>query len=214
MFFYEKHLFDTSTIHLLNYKPYPFEQFVDLLDDEEHKRFYSFRSEKRRYEYLSTRILKEQIFPQSKIRYNDNGQPTINEQKHVSISHARYTTAIAVSNHHPIGIDIEPLGEKAQRLYTKFLNEHECHILDTNDALLMTRAWSCKETLLKLTGAKNVIFKRNLLIEEYDGKEVFRCTIKLPSKQSVCVSLTSMLLNDIILTVNSSYFSSFDAYDI
>jgi len=206
MFLYKTIKFKTSTVHLLKYDSYKIDDFMDLLNTDEKQRYTSFKSIKRRYEYLSTRILKEQLFTGKQILYNQYKEPTIEGQKHVSISHCLGYSAIAVSKFHPIGLDIEPLGDKAQRLYSKFLNESECKLLSTSNMVLMTQAWSCKESLFKLSKRSGIIFKRDLLIENYDGDNNFLCKINLSSKRSVCVSLDSVILNkdNLVLTINSS----------
>lgn len=203
MFEYEKAELNNSTVYILRYQPYSLNDYLHILNDSEQERFSGFRSSKRQYEYLSTRILKEHLFSGSTIEYNPQGAPFIRGVPHVSISHTYGCSAIAVSNHHVIGLDIEPLGEKAGRLHSKFLNDHECNILDTANETLMTRAWSCKEALLKLCRRKGIVFKRDLLIEEYDGNETFICTIAKDGKL-FSVHLTSKLIDQMIMTINHS----------
>ncbi len=203
MFEYKKVEIKNTTIYIIRYAPYPMEDFLYLLNDSEAKRFHEFSSIKRKYEYLSTRILKEQLFPGTTIEYDCQGAPFIAGKPHISISHSSGCSAIAVSEEHILGLDVEPPGEKAKRLYSKFLNGDECRFLDTKNELLMTRAWSCKEALLKLCRRKGLIFKRDLIIHSYDDHEIFTCSI-LKDEQLFSVHLTSKLIDQMILTINHS----------
>jgi len=204
MFVPERIEFESGVVYLLKYNPYAIGDFIHVLTTEERERFYSFQSKKRQYEFLTTRILKEMLFPNKHISYNNYKQPTITGLKYVSISHCIGNTAIATSNLYPIGLDIEPISDKAKRLHSKFLNEYECALLDVKDRHLMTRAWSCKECLVKLSSRFGLIFKQDLLIEDFDGTSIFSCKIKMSPKQTLCVSLTSLVLDNIILTINTS----------
>lgn len=203
MFAYKKVEIKNTTVYIIRYEPYPMKDFLHLLNDSEAKRFDEFSSIKRKYEYLSTRILKEQLFPGTTIAYDCQGAPFIAGKPHISISHSSGCSAIAVSEEHILGLDIEPLGEKARRLHSKFLNEDECRLLNTNDEMLMTRAWSCKEALLKLCRRKGVIFKRDLIIHSYDGDEIFTCSV-MKDEQLFSVHLTSKLIDQMIMTINHS----------
>jgi 4'-phosphopantetheinyl transferase EntD len=203
MFDYKNiHIGDLS-IYTIRYNSYCLNDFFTILSENERKQLSSFSSVKRQYEYLSTRILKEQIFPGQLIKYNSSGAPYIEEGPYISISHFSGVSAIGVSKKYPIGLDIEPIGSKAQLLHTKFLNEQEKAFLDTTDELLMTRAWSCKEALLKLCNRKGILFKHDLIIDSYDGNESFMCSI-LKDHELFSVHLTSKLIDGMVLTINTS----------
>jgi len=203
MFTYKTIPFTHSTIYLLYYPFYPLNDFVHLLNEQERQHFDSFCSLKRKYEYLSTRILRHKFLPDYSIKYRESGEPFMDGQKSISISHCLHYSAIACSQHQKIGIDLEPITNKAQTVYHKFLNPQECRILNTQDPVLMTRAWSCKEVLFKLSQRKGVIFKEDLLIKSYENG-VFDCSIYTANK-FVSVYLTSKIVDNIILTSNDIY---------
>lgn len=202
MFEYETIHIGNSTIYIIRYDHYySLCDYLPILHPSEQKRLDEFSSLKRKAEFVSTRIMKEQIFPGHLIRYTAEGSPFIKDMANISISHCKGHSAIAVCNHNIIGLDIEPLGDKAKRLVHKFLNEKEQSLLDVGDEIMMTRAWSCKESLLKLSGRKGLLFKRDLIIESYNESESFVCSI-LKGDQKFSVHLTSKVLDQMIVTIN------------
>lgn len=209
MFRYEKFQLNDITIYFIRYENYKMEDFLCVLNEEELIRLNDFKSEKRKFEFLSTRILKEEIFPGCTIAYTKDGAPFIQDQPNISVSHTANCSAIAVCPSHIIGLDIEPISEKARKLHSKFLNETEQHIIDTSDSLLMTKAWSCKESMYKLSNRKGIIFKRDLEIIACDGKESFSCRI-LKGNEHFYINLTSMLVDNLIITINHSDFIQTD----
>lgn len=186
--------------HVIEYQPYDMEPYLHQLDTEEHKRFDSFNSIKRKYEFLSTRILKNRLFPNETINYLPSGAPRIGDEFFISISHTQNKSAIAISKDFEIGLDIEPTSNKAQRLYSKFLNEDEIALLNTADELEMTKAWSCKESLYKLANRKGIIFKQDLLILDFKDN-IFTCRFRRED-QHFLINLKSIVIDDVVFTIN------------
>lgn len=201
MFTYDTVYLKNAVVYIIRYESYCLNDYFSVLFPTELERINQFSSDKRKAEFLATRILKESIFPKKLIEYNEEGRPYIDGVPYISISHCKGCSAIAVSNEHIIGLDIEPIGEKARLLHEKFLNEREKSVLNTEDALEMTRAWSCKETLLKLSGRKGILFKKDILIDAFDGEETFFCSVFKKDKK-FSVHLTSKVINQMVLTIN------------
>lgn len=193
-----------SIIYYARYDDFLIEDYLPYLYSEEQQKLATFLSPKRKAEYVATRVLKEAIFPKKLIQYSNNGAPFIEETPyHLSISHCKGIVAIAICKQYTIGLDVEPISEKALRLHEKFINSNEANLLNTHDSLLMTRAWSCKETLLKLAHRKGFIFKTDLLINSFDGNELFKCTI-INGERKLLVDLTSRIIGHFILTINNT----------
>lgn len=208
MFKHESIQLGNTAVYLIRYTSYDLAEFQSILSQDELQKMNGFLSEKRKYEFLSTRILKEHLFPNTHIQYSSNGAPFIENLSPISISHSKGCSAMAVADH-KLGLDIEPLSDKAKRLHAKFLNEEELNLLDTSNEVLMTKAWSCKEALLKLCRRKGLIFKRDLIINGFDGNETFTCTIR-KDNQLFSVSLTSIVKDDIVITVNTDELKQID----
>ncbi|MBC9811336.1 4'-phosphopantetheinyl transferase superfamily protein [Crocinitomicaceae bacterium CZZ-1] len=201
MFTLENVAIGGSIVYIIKYNHFPIEDFFQILHPVEQVRLQTFASEKRRTEYIATRILKDTIFPGALIDYNKEGAPFIEHAPHLSVSHCKGASAIAVCPDHIVGLDIEPMSNKAQRLHSKFINPEEAGFLNTEDVVEMTRAWSCKESLLKLAGRKGLIFKKDLLIESVPGNDQFLCSIHTNSGKKY-VNLTSKVVDNMIITIN------------
>ena len=154
------------TIHLLYFKPFDPLQSLEHLTPEETERFFSFSHTNRRQEFVATRFLRHQLFGYNHIHYTEHGAPYIEGEGFISISHAPGVVGLAVSQHFQLGLDIETIRTKALTLQSKFLSADELLDFDTTSALEMTKVWSAKEALYKLSGRKQLIFKTDLLLSK------------------------------------------------
>jgi phosphopantetheinyl transferase len=91
----------------------------------------------------------------------------------VSLSHSgAWVAALLAPSGTPVGVDVEVVRDKAQRIAHKFLNNDEQAAIKpftTSDAAinneLFSLLWSAKETLYKLAGQRGIIFRQNLLLD-------------------------------------------------
>ncbi len=127
--------------------------------------------EKRKKEYIGARILlKHLLGPKATITYTHNRQPLV-EGHHISISHTRDYIALLLSPTHKVGIDIEYLSNRVERIKHKFLSEKEAQdIADQKHSYQTLLYWCAKECLFKLYGKGNVIFAKNLGIYQEHGQ--------------------------------------------
>lgn len=145
------------------------EELLSLLP---HQKIYSeevckFKSEKRRKEWLATRVLFHTIFsPEHSICYHPTGRPFISKSKqNISISHSFPYVAIACSPQN-IGIDIERITNRASLLTEKFLSPKEETFLkalkyptiQTSSVLL----WSAKESVYKTVDISSLNIKDDI----------------------------------------------------
>lgn len=88
---------------------------------------------------------------------------------HLSVSHSGdYAVAIG-SGMHPVGIDIERIGNRIRKIASKFVNEEEEKLIRANDELkALYLIWSAKEAMYKLYGRKALNFKKHLFVEPFD----------------------------------------------
>lgn len=123
----------------------------------------------RRLQTLSCRALLQQLLHMYNVPYkgitkdSDTGKPyLIDCCWHVSFSHSRAISSAIVHKNAPVGIDIEMLQEKLQRIQTKFLSDEEMAWANNNvDRLGML--WSAKEAIYKQLSAKGVTLKGILM---------------------------------------------------
>lgn len=133
--------------------------------------YQSLKTDKRRKEYLATRLaLKQLVGIETDIIYDQNGKPSLSDHsKFVSISHSGKWVAVMTHENKPCGIDIECPTDKFEHLYTRFLSKEEQNYLKENEDLMKVQiAWSAKEALYKIIGPEAVNFADQLKILPFD----------------------------------------------
>lgn len=144
-----------------------------ILDDEERKLYNSFANDLRRKHWLSYRNLIKSLIPDStetKIIYDVNGKPHLKNQSHfLSVSHAASYSAAIISESVHVGIDIEKIHPRIEKIIGKYLNQYETEKLGTEHRLeKLYIFWSAKEALYKMYGKRNLLFKEHMTIEPFE----------------------------------------------
>lgn len=189
-------------IHLMHFKPYNPLDYLDQLTDQEKERFFTFKCMKRKCEFVVTRILRHRLFGFQHIHYDENGAPYIEDEGFISISHASNVVGIAISKKFKIGLDLEIQRNKALLLRSKFLSEQEFIEFDSDSEEEMTKVWSLKEVLYKLSGRNKIIFKQDLLLKK-ETENNWKGRIINPN-ETIHVDLHTFVQNDLIISINSS----------
>jgi 4'-phosphopantetheinyl transferase len=96
----------------------------------------------------------------------------------ISITHSYQYAAVIVSKTRPVGIDMERMDERIQRVKHKFTRDDEFVFLKLEkENEMLTVIWSAKETLYKFYGKKELDFKLHLKIEPFVAlQSVFELT--------------------------------------
>ena len=158
------------------------------LDPAEEDQYASFKSEVRKKQWLSYRILlKEMLSPDPPfLEYDTNGKPRLrNSRLFLSISHSGDYSAVITSKTCPVGIDIERLKDRIHRIKDKFLTlEEDQKIGEANRLEKLYVAWGAKEAVYKIYGRPEVDFQRDIFIESFDylcgGKGQCRARMNTP----------------------------------
>ncbi len=125
-------------------------------------------------QHLAGRYLLQHLypdFPYHLIEIADTRKPFLpNEEYHFSISHCGDYAAVIVSKEHRVGIDIELVTEKVERVKHKFLNEAEILNIQysTFNTQHLTLLWCCKEAVFKWYGSGGIDFKDNIHLKPFD----------------------------------------------
>ena len=135
-------------------------------------------------QHLAGRYLLQHLypdFPYHLIEIADTRKPFLpNEEYHFSISHCGDYAAVIVSKDHRVGIDIERVTAKVEKVKYKFLNEDELKTIgnmqlaignnqSTNQHLnFLTLLWCCKEAVFKWIGSGGVDFKNDIHLKPFD----------------------------------------------
>ena len=146
----------------------------------------------KRLQHLAARYLLKELFtdfPYELIRIATTKKPFLqNEAYHFSISHCGEYAAVIASKEYRVGVDVELITEKVNRVKHKFLSIDEQSLLSNiplfpiaifNDKLL-TATWSIKESLFKWLGNDQVDFIKHLQIVKInitDNAGIAECKI-------------------------------------
>ena len=124
------------------------------------------KNEKRKKEFLSSRIALKNIFNKElELKHHKSGKPFIKEAKHLSISHSSDFLAVAFGDEN-IGIDIEKPQNRMVKLMPKILSEIEFMEFKKEPAMdLACKLWGAKEAILKYVGDKNLNYKEDIKVE-------------------------------------------------
>lgn len=124
--------------------------------------------EARRLEWMAARFTQRQLLKDSLMK-DEWGKPhPANETGYVSIAHCKGYAAAVYSKEHAVGIDIEPVHDKVQRIAKKFLTEKERSFLEQDQLTeYLIASWSIKEAVYKWYGKKELSFKENICMNAF-----------------------------------------------
>ena len=168
----------------------------------------------KRLQHLAGRFLLQFLFPDfpyELIKIADTRKPYLpGEQYHFSISHCGDYAAAIVSSDKRVGIDIEIVTSKIDRIKNKFLGEQELTTfqltgsathhssltthhspltthhspLTTHHSPLTTLLWSAKEAVFKWYGDGGVDFRQHIQLQkQYEGTETIKCFFSKNNKE-------------------------------
>jgi 4'-phosphopantetheinyl transferase len=129
----------------------------------------SLANEAIRHRWLASRYAVQQVSQQSPLNLvkEPSGKPILLESEHhISLSHCEGFVA-AIHGDVPVGIDVERISHRAQKIKNYFLRDEELVLLgEENEALIL--AWSAKESIFKWYGKQNLGYKSQLCIRSID----------------------------------------------
>ena len=141
------------------------------LSENDLSAYNSFKSETRKREWVTVRTALRNLDPHSDpdISYNENGKPFLVDDRPLSISHSGEFVAVMTGKDLPIGIDIEEIHPRIERLARKFVNETESTFIEGNHRQKKLHViWGAKEVLFKIYSKGGVDFKRELMVSPFE----------------------------------------------
>lgn len=154
------------SVHMLNFTDFDPSNYLHQLTDIEIERFFTFTNNQRKQEFVATRILRHQLFGLNHIYYDAIGAPYIKDDGYISISHTKNCVGIAFSKDFKIGLDIEFVRTKISAIKHKFLSVNELEKFDCDSLVELTKIWSAKESLYKVSGKNGINFRTQLELEK------------------------------------------------
>ena len=138
-------------------------------------------TEKRKKEWLASRLLLNDINPNYSISYNAFGAPELSNGSFISISHSKGLVAIIISKEQ-VGIDIEEISEKALRVSSKFVSTNNLKDLTAEKATLI---WCCKEAVFKWHQKGEVDFIADIQLHPFESMEKGEITAEFRNTQLI-----------------------------
>lgn len=127
----------------------------------------TFGNDERRREFLSWRaVVRQTLGREVQIAYNELGAPIlVGRAEHISVSHTRDLLVVALSKDR-VGVDIERLDRRYQRILSKYLTAEEQQI--STDPRFPAAAWCAKEAIYKWAGIRGLSFEE-VRVLNFDG---------------------------------------------
>jgi 4'-phosphopantetheinyl transferase len=146
---------------------------------------------KRQLEWMTIRLLLKQLLKTEKkieIVYDEFGKPHLNgTKKHVSISHTKQFVAVAVHENKNIGIDIEIVAPRIEKIKHKFLSEKENEWANENYSLeKLFIIWGAKESVYKIYSEGGIDFKKMLEVNSFPYSTKGTTILELKKNNVTC----------------------------
>lgn len=132
----------------------------------------SLGKKKRNLHWLATRVLLRKMVSTNEYidcQIDESGKPyLVNHPHHISLSHSHEYAAVMISKTRKVGIDIEIIKSKIERVQNKFLADNELAFINEEDRIeKLYVCWCAKEALYKLNGKKETSFKDHIKLKGF-----------------------------------------------
>ncbi|MES2872952.1 MAG: 4'-phosphopantetheinyl transferase superfamily protein [Bacteroidota bacterium] len=138
---------------------------------------------KRNLHWLSTRVLLRRMMNTDEYidcRVDSSGKPYLTNFPHfISLSHSFDYAAVMISKSKAVGIDIELIKDKIERIAHKFMSAQELAFISEHRIEHLYVCWCAKEAIYKLHGKKNISFLDHVRIKPftYGGSGSFQASL-------------------------------------
>jgi phosphopantetheinyl transferase len=181
----------------------------NILNNDEKKLFKLKKSNVLKEQFLATRKLLALENSDYKITYEINGQPLLNSNYNISISHSHEIAAIAISDNSKIGLDVQLKEKKIFNIQNKFLNKSEILNIGENPSIdTLTMMWTSKESIYKAIGLKGISFSENIKIDKVTEKDKIGKGYYINGTEKVKFDLRFFYLDEYIVCYASQNLES------
>jgi phosphopantetheinyl transferase len=164
MFIRDDFDFGNVKVHIMEFNDFEPSHFLDNLTEIEIERYLSFSHIQRKREFVASRMLRHEVVGFEHIHYDSIGAPYIKGEGYISISHTSHLVGIAVSEKFKLGLDIEVIRPKILNIQHKFLSVEELTFIDSESVEELTKVWTAKEALYKVSGRNGINFRTELFL--------------------------------------------------
>lgn len=153
------------------------EELLVQLQLKEHELSYldTLNNGKRNIHWLSTRVLLRRMIGTDDYidcKIDSSGKPYLSNFPHyISLSHSYDYAAVMISKDKVVGIDIELIKDKIERIAHKFLSKEEIQFIEKDNRIEhLYVTWCAKEAIYKLHGKKNISFLEHIRLMPFQYK--------------------------------------------
>jgi len=174
---YRKKVDNDTEIALWKIEENAEELYQQLQLDEEEKAFIQNLSNSKRYlHWLGTRVLLRKMLNTEEYidcKVDEHGKPYLTSiPYHISLSHSFDYAAVMIGKNKPVGIDLEKIDRKVERIARKFMRPEELAFIKPEHNIKQLYAcWCAKEAIYKCYGRKEVSFIHHIFLEDFDYHE-------------------------------------------
>lgn len=155
------------------------EDYDDLLsrvtlNNEDLATLENFQNYNRKLEWLSVRTLANEMAGSNvRIIKNVERKPFIEDNSYnISISHSHEFTSILLSKNRRVGIDLEYMSHRIEGIADRFMNRMENVTADPKMIQYhLYIYWCAKEALYKICDKRDIHFKKDIIIDNFDPEE-------------------------------------------
>jgi 4'-phosphopantetheinyl transferase len=154
------------------------------LNDNEKAYVESLKHGKRHLHWLGTRVLLRTMLHTDEYidcQVDTHGKPyLVNLPYHISLSHSFDYAAVMISKSKAVGIDIEHINKKVERIAHKFMRQEElAYIKPPNNVEQLYVCWCAKEAVYKCNGRKVVSFLNHIHLQPFTDHLLGSVQVKL-----------------------------------
>lgn len=160
----------------------------------------------KRLQHLAARYLLTELepeFPLQEIVISKSRKPYLPHNAiYFSLAHCGDYAVAITSRKYRVGIDVEGIGPKIERVATKFLNQAELDFLSVKrQREHLTVCWSAKEAVFKWYGIGGVDFKENIQLKPFQVMNygIIQCVFQKGETEKK-LSLFYQIENDFVVT--------------
>lgn len=153
------------------------------LSENEKAAYRQFKIEKRRKEFLASRLLLNKLLgKKTEVEYSPDGKPSLTGNKlNISISHSSDFAVVLLSEQNA-GIDVENIHRNIDAVADKFMAEKETEDIDKllgDKQSAKIVYWCAKEAIFKCTPVEEIDFKGQIKIRPFELREngIFGATL-------------------------------------
>jgi 4'-phosphopantetheinyl transferase len=143
-----------------------------LLTKTEEDFYLTLKSELRREQWLSYHAIIGQLLEKegNELEYDTFGKPQLKDRSHfLSVSHSGSYSAVIISKTIPVGIDIEKIRDRVERVKDMFLSQEEVMQIGTKNRMeKLVVYWGAKEALYKIYGNPGLLCMLDITVNPFD----------------------------------------------